>query len=75
MDYIPDTKTIQSTIDCVDLSERVTAVFYDQEYEEWTQRIVTIADVLDSVCDEYTILNIKDKSILQKPFKHTGETK
>ena len=42
--------------DCVDLSENVSATFYDQEHEEWTQKAVTIADVLDSVCDEYTIL-------------------
>lgn len=41
----------------VDLSERVTATFYDQEYEEWTQQTVTIADVLDSVCDDYTVLS------------------
>lgn len=43
--------------DCVDLSERVSATFYDQEHEEWTQQTVTIADVLDSVCDEYTVLS------------------
>lgn len=41
---------------CVDLDERVTAQFYDQEYEEWTMQTVTIEDVLDSVCDEYTVL-------------------
>lgn len=40
----------------VDLDERVTAQFYDQEYEEWTMRTVTIKDVLDNVCDEYTVL-------------------
>lgn len=40
----------------VDLSERVTATFYDEEHEEWSQKTVTIRDVLDSVCDEYTIL-------------------
>lgn len=40
----------------VDLSERVTATFYSDEYEEWTQQTVTIADVLDSVCDDYTVL-------------------
>ena len=39
----------------VDLSERVSATFYSDEYEEWTQRTVTIADVLDSVCDDYTV--------------------
>ena len=40
----------------VDLSERVSATFYSDEYEEWTQQTVTIADVLDSVCDDYTVL-------------------
>ena len=40
----------------VDLSERVTATFYSEEYEEWTQQTVTVADVLDSVCDDYTVL-------------------
>lgn len=55
-EYIPDTKAVRSIRDCVDLSERVSATFYDEEHEEWTQRTVTIADVLDSVCDDYTIL-------------------
>ena len=41
---------------CVDLDERVTAQFYDAECEEWTMQTCTIADVLDSVCDEYTVL-------------------
>lgn len=41
---------------CVDLDEKVTAQFYDQEHEEWTMQTVTIEDVLDSVCDEYTVL-------------------
>ena len=41
---------------CVDLDEKVTAQFYDQECEEWTMQTVTIEDVLDSVCDEYTVL-------------------
>lgn len=55
-EHIPETKAVRSKRDCVDLSELVSATFYDQEHEEWTQQIVTIADVLDSVCDEYTIL-------------------
>ena len=55
-EYIPETKAVRSKRDCVDLSELVSATFYDQEHEEWTQQTVTIADVLDSVCDEYTIL-------------------
>jgi len=42
---------------CVDLDERVTAQFYDEECEEWTMQTCTIADVLDSVCDEYTVLH------------------
>lgn len=40
----------------VDLSEKVTATYYDAQYEEWTQQTVTVADVLDSVCDDYTVL-------------------
>lgn len=40
----------------VDLSEKVTATYYDEQYEEWTQQTVTVADVLDSVCDDYTVL-------------------
>lgn len=40
----------------VDLDERVTAQFYDEECEEWTLQTVTIEDVLDSVCDDYTVL-------------------
>lgn len=40
----------------VDLSERVTAQYYDAEYEEWTQETTTIAEILDSVCDDYTVL-------------------
>ena len=54
--YVPDTKAIPSSRDCVDLSERVTATFYDDEHEEWSQKTVTIRDVLDSVCDVYTVL-------------------
>lgn len=54
--YIPDTKAIPTERSCVDLAEEVTATFYDEEHEEWTRRKVTIADVLDSVCDDYTIL-------------------
>ena len=38
------------------MDERVTAQFYDQECEEWTMQTVTIEDVLDSVCDDYTVL-------------------
>lgn len=41
---------------CVDLDEKVTAQFYDEECEEWTMQTCTIQDVLDSVCDEYTVL-------------------
>lgn len=47
----------------VDLDESVTAQFYDQEYEEWTMRTVTIEDVLDSVCDDYTILPSAEDTI------------
>ena len=49
---------------CVDLDERVTAQFYDQECEEWTMQTVTIEDVLDSVCDEYTVLPAAQPEII-----------
>lgn len=51
---------------CVDLDERVTAQFYDEECEEWTMQTCTIEDVLDSVCDEYTVLqsgDIREQSV------------
>ena len=40
----------------VDLNEKIIAQFYDQEREEWTIQTVTIEDVLNNVCDEYTVL-------------------
>lgn len=40
----------------VDLSERVTATYYDEQYEEWDHHTVTIEDVLNEVCDDYTVL-------------------
>lgn len=53
---IQDTKAVPDDRDMVCLSERVTATYYDVEHEEWSQKTVTIADVLDSVCDDYTVL-------------------
>lgn len=47
----------------VDLSERVTATYYDDEHEEWSQKTVAISDVLDSVCDDYTVIEVE-------PTKH-----
>lgn len=41
----------------VDLDEKVIATFYSEEYEEWTRQTTTIEDVLDSVCDDYTVLS------------------
>lgn len=55
-EYIQDTKAVPDDRDMVCLSERVTATYYDDEHEEWSQKTVTIADVLDSVCDDYTVL-------------------
>lgn len=40
----------------VDLSERITATFYDDEHEEGSEQNTTVKDVLDSVCDDYTVL-------------------
>lgn len=48
----------------VDLSEKVTTTFYDQEYEEWTQQTVTVADVLNSVCDDYMVLQSAQPEII-----------
>lgn len=64
-EYIPDTKAVRSKRECVDLAERVSATFYDEEYEEWTQKTVTIADVLDSVCDDYTVLTSAQPEIVR----------
>ena len=44
----------------VDLSERITATFYDDEREEWSERNTTVKDVLDGVCDAYTVLSSED---------------
>lgn len=48
----------------VSLDEKVTAQFYDEEHEEWTMQTVTIEDVLDSVCDEFTVLQYREQNIL-----------
>ena len=53
---ISETRAIPSDDDCVSLSEKVTATYYDEEHEEWSRENVTVRDVLDSVCDEYTVL-------------------
>lgn len=53
---ISETRAIPSDDDRVSLSEMVTATYYDEEYEEWSQKTVTVRDVLDSVCDKYTVL-------------------
>lgn len=55
-EYIPETKAISSARSYVDLDEKVFVTLYDDEHDDWTQRIETIADVLDSVCDGYTVL-------------------
>lgn len=47
----------------VDLSEMVTATYYNDEHEEWSQKTVAISDVLDSVCDDYTVIEAE-------PVKH-----
>lgn len=60
-EIIPDTKAVSSNRDCVNLSERVTATYYDEEYEEWSQKTVTIRDVLDSVCEDYTVIEPERK--------------
>ena len=46
---------IKQTREYADLSEVVTTTCYDEEHEEWTIKTTTIGDVLDSVCDDYTV--------------------
>ena len=45
----------------VNMAEKVTATFYDDEHEEWSQKTVTIADILDSVCDDYVVIDTEPK--------------
>ena len=54
--WIPEVMAIPADDDRVSLSETVTATYYNEENEEWSRKSVTIRDVLDSVCDEYTVL-------------------
>ena len=54
----------------VDLSERVTATYYDDEHEEWSQKSVTIADVLNSVCDEYTVFSFAQSELVTVNIDH-----
>ena len=44
--------------DCnyVDLAEKVTATYYDDEFQEWSEKTTTIEAILDSVCDNYTVI-------------------
>lgn len=37
----------------VNLDEKVTAQFYDEEHEEWFVKEVTVEEIL-SICDSYT---------------------
>lgn len=41
----------------VDLSQTVTASYYDEEREEWRSRRRTIEDLLDDLCDSYTTID------------------
>lgn len=62
---ISETRAIPSDDERVSLFETVTATYYDEENEEWSQRIVTVRDVLDSVCDEYTVLPSAETEIIK----------
>lgn len=53
---LQNTKAVPDDRDMVCLSERVSATYYDDEHEEWSQKTVTIRDLLDGICDEYTVL-------------------
>ena len=47
----------------VDISERVTATYYDDENEEWSTKTVTIEEVLDAVCDDYTVIEPREEEL------------
>ena len=47
----------------VDISQYVSATYYDEENQEWSQKTVTIEDVLCSVCDDYEVSEIPVKYI------------
>jgi hypothetical protein len=42
----------------VDLSERVIGYYYDDEYEEWIEKTVTVEELLDTACDDYTVVEM-----------------
>lgn len=50
----------------VDLSQKVTAQYYDEEFSEWSVRSKTIADVLWDTIDE----NVDDISFDAVPVRH-----
>ena len=62
---IQDTKAVLDDRDMVSLSERVSATYYDDEHEEWSQKTVTIRDLLDGICDEYTVLPSAQPEIIR----------
>ena len=37
----------------VDIKQLVSATYYDEEHEEWSQKIVSIEDLLCSACDDF----------------------
>lgn len=41
----------------VDLSQTVTASYYDEEHEEWRFKQRTIEDLLDDICDSYSTVD------------------
>jgi len=57
----------------VALSEKVTATFYDDEHEEWTQKTMTIADILDSVCDDYTTIPSAQPETYKEKLKEIAD--
>jgi hypothetical protein len=42
----------------VDLSEVVIGTYYDDEYEEWIEKTVTVEELLDTACDDYTVVEM-----------------
>ena len=50
----------------VDLAQRVTAIYYDDEHEDFLEKTVTIEDLL-CPCDHYTVVT------LPEPQRKTGK--
>ena len=43
-----------------DLSERVTVSYYDDEFQEWSQKTKTVEDVLNEVCEDFQVVTFEE---------------